>query len=67
MSRKERKRLKEYNQRLEEYYKFVDEFNNLKKVNLKQKRVYHKDYKASIDYYTKTLIVWYDTKRNRYI
>ena len=65
MTRKQRKRLKEYKQMLVEVELFKNEFNKLKGKR-KIKRAYHKDYKSMQDYYTKTLNVWYEVKTNYY-
>ena len=66
MSRKQRKALKEYSKMLIEVEEFKKDFNSLKGKR-KIKRIYHKDYKATQDYYTKTLNMWYEAKDNRYI
>lgn len=65
MTRKERKRLKEYKQMLVEVEAFKSEFNKLKGKR-KIKRTYHKDYKSIQDYYTKSLNMWYENKTNYY-
>ena len=66
MTRKQRKALKEYNKILIEVEEFKKDFNTLKGKR-KIKRIYHKDYKTTQDYYTKTLNMWYEAKDNRYI
>lgn len=65
MTRKQRKRLKEYKQMLVEVEEFKKDFNMLKGKR-KIKRIYHKDYTTTQDYYTKTLTMWYESKNNRY-
>ena len=65
MTRKERKRLKEYKQMLVEVEAFKQDFNNLKGKR-KIKRIHHKDYASMQDYYTKTLNTWYEVKTNYY-
>ena len=66
MTRKQRKALKEYNQILIEVEEFKKDFNMLKGKR-KIKRIHHKDYKTTQDYYTKTLNMWHEAKDNRYI
>ena len=65
MTRKQRKRLQEYKQMLVEVEEFKKDFNMLKGKR-KIKRIYHKDYKATQDYYTKTLNMRYENKTNYY-
>lgn len=65
MTRKERKRLKEYNQLVLEVEEFKKDFNSLKGKR-KIKRVYHKDLKSTQDYYTKSLNLWYETTKTNY-
>ena len=65
MTRKQRKALKEYKQMLVEVEEFKKDFNMLKGKR-KIKRIYHKDYKSTQDYYTKTLNMWYESKTNYY-
>ena len=65
MTRKQRKRLHDYNQMLVEVEVFKKDFNYLKGKK-KPKRTYHKDYNTTQDYYTKTLNIWYESKTNYY-
>ena len=65
MTRKQRKRLKEYKQMLVEVEAFKKDFNSLKGKR-KIKRIYHKDYKTMQEKKKKTLNMWYESKTNYY-